>query len=125
MRAEQGAVEVAKVGPSRSFLPQYGIIASVPVTDMDKVCDYLYAAIQQIYQPTTPEAMRRKGMNVYLGPTPLPRGSSIQTGENTIQSSTFWLRPERGPPFPPLTVWRGVSYVTYEHIFENRRLPQL
>jgi pyruvate/2-oxoglutarate dehydrogenase complex dihydrolipoamide dehydrogenase (E3) component len=117
-------LKVAKVAHHVRSCAQYGIIASVPVTDMDKVCDYLYAAIQQIYQPTTPEAMRRKGMDVYLGPTRFLDGSSIQTGENTIQSKHFLVATGARPAIPAIDGLESVSYVTYEHIFENRRLPQ-
>jgi pyruvate/2-oxoglutarate dehydrogenase complex dihydrolipoamide dehydrogenase (E3) component len=117
-------LKVAKVAHHVRSCAQYGIIASAPVTDMDKVCDYLDAAMRQIYQPTTPEAMRLKGMDVYLGPTRFLDGSSIQTGDDTIHSKHFLVATGARPARPVIDGLEGVPYVTYEHIFANRRLPQ-
>jgi pyruvate/2-oxoglutarate dehydrogenase complex dihydrolipoamide dehydrogenase (E3) component len=117
-------LKVAKVAHHVRSCAQYGIIAPAPVTDMEKVCDYLDAAIRQIYQPTTPEALRLKGMDVYVGRTRFLNDSSIQTGEQTLHSRHFLVATGARPAIPAIDGLASVPYVTYEHIFENRRLPQ-
>src|SRR3979490_1664314 len=82
-------LKAAKVAHIVRSSAQYGIIAAAPVTDMAKVCDYVDAAVQQIYTPTAPQALEQKGMDVYLGPTRFVDDSTIVTGEKTIRSKHF------------------------------------
>jgi pyruvate/2-oxoglutarate dehydrogenase complex dihydrolipoamide dehydrogenase (E3) component len=117
-------LKVAKVAHHVRSSAQYGIIASAPVTDMAKVCDYLDAAIQQIYKPTAPEALQKKGLDVYLGPTRFIDDSTIVTGEQTIPSKHFLIVTGARPSIPGINGLDQVPYSTYEKIFENRRLPQ-
>jgi pyruvate/2-oxoglutarate dehydrogenase complex dihydrolipoamide dehydrogenase (E3) component len=117
-------LKVAKVAHIVRSSAQYGIIAPAPVTDMAKVCDYVGAAVQQIYTPTAPQALQKKGMDVYLGPTRFVDDSTIITGEQTIRSKHFLLVTGARPSIPGISGLDQVSYLTYEQIFDNRRLPQ-
>jgi pyruvate/2-oxoglutarate dehydrogenase complex dihydrolipoamide dehydrogenase (E3) component len=117
-------LKVAKVAHIVRSSAQYGIFALAPVTDMAKVCDYVGAAVQQIYTPTAPQALRQKGMDVYLGPTRFVDDSTLVTGEQTIRSKYFLLVTGARPSIPAISGLDQVSYLTYEQIFDNRRLPQ-
>lgn len=117
-------LKVAKVAHHVRSAAQYGIVASAPTTDMAKVCDYLAAAVQQIYQPTAPEALEKKGMEVHLGPTRFLDPSTLLTGERTIRSRHFLITTGARPSIPGIRGLEKVPYSTYETIFENRRLPQ-
>src|SRR6516165_6699448 len=75
----------AKVAHHVRTASQYGIMSQTPVTDMAKVKEYLDGAIQQIYKATTPEELRRKGMDVYLGPARFVDRVSILAGDKTIR----------------------------------------
>ena len=117
-------LKVAKVAHIVRSSAQYGILSSAPITDMAKVCDYVDAAIQQIYKPTAPEGLQKMGMDVYLGPTRFIDESSIVTGEQTIRSKHFLIVTGARPSIPAISGLDQVPYSTYETIFENRRLPQ-
>jgi pyruvate/2-oxoglutarate dehydrogenase complex dihydrolipoamide dehydrogenase (E3) component len=117
-------LKVAKVAHIVRSSAQYGIIAPAPVTDMAKVCDYVGSAVQQIYTPTAPQTLQKKGMDVYLGPTRFVDDSTIITGKQTIRSKHFLLVTGARPSIPEITGLDHVSYLTYEQIFDNRRLPQ-
>jgi pyruvate/2-oxoglutarate dehydrogenase complex dihydrolipoamide dehydrogenase (E3) component len=117
-------LKVAKIAHHVRSSAQYGILAPAPVTDMAKVCDYVDAAIEQIYKPTAPEALQQKGMHVYLGPTRFVDGSTIVTGEQTVRSKHFLIVTGARPSIPGISGLDQVPYLTYEQIFENRRLPQ-
>src|SRR5260370_36223479 len=54
-------LKVAKIAHHVRSSAQYGILAPAPVTDMAKVCDYVEAAIEQIYKATAPDALQIKG----------------------------------------------------------------
>src|SRR5258708_4620949 len=116
-------LKVAKVAHMVRSSAQYGIIAPAPVTDMAKVCDYVGAAVRQIYAPTAPQALQKKGMDVYLGPTRFVDDSTIVAGEQTIRSKHFLLVTGARPLIPGISGLDHVSYLTYEQIFENRLLP--
>jgi pyruvate/2-oxoglutarate dehydrogenase complex dihydrolipoamide dehydrogenase (E3) component len=117
-------LKVAKVAHIVRSSAQYGISSPAPVTDMGKVCDYVSAAVQQIYAPTAPQALKQKGMDVYLGPTRFVDDSTIVVGEQTIRSKHFLLVTGARPSIPGISGLDQVSYLTYEQIFENRHLPQ-
>jgi pyruvate/2-oxoglutarate dehydrogenase complex dihydrolipoamide dehydrogenase (E3) component len=60
-------IKVATVAHHARTAAKYGVTTSEPVVDMVKVRAYLRATIQQIYTPTTPETLRKKGMDVLIG----------------------------------------------------------
>ncbi len=117
-------LKAAKIAHHIRTAAQYGIMAQEPATDMAKVHDYLDAAIQHIYKPTAPETLRQRGMEVYLGTTCFLDRESIRVGDQTIQSKHFLIATGARPHIPPIRGLDGVPYFTYEHIFENKRLPR-
>ena len=117
-------LKAAKVAHDVRTASQYGIMSNAPVTDMGKVHEYLDKAIQQIYKATTPEALRHKGMDVYLGPARFVDNASILAGEKTIRSKHFLITTGARPLIPPIDGLADVPYLTYEHIFDNKELPR-
>src|SRR5258707_5011196 len=91
---------------------------------MARVQEYLDAAIQQIYKATTPEELRQKGMDVYLGPARFVDRVSILTGDKAIRSKHFLITTGARPFIPQINGLDSVPYLTYEHIFDNKRLPR-
>src|SRR5260370_28787457 len=117
-------LKAAKVAYHVRTASQYGIMSQAPVTDMTKVQDYLDAAIQQIYKATTPEELRQKGMDVYLGPARFVDRASILAGDKTIRSKHFLITTGARPFIPQINGLDSVPHLTYEHIFDNKRLPR-
>src|SRR5260370_11305169 len=117
-------LKAAKVAHHVRTASQYGIMSQAPVTDMAKVQEYLDAAIQQIYKATTPEELRQKGMDVYLGPARFVDGASILAGDEAISSKHFLITTGARPFIPKINGLDSVPYLTYEHIFDNKRLPR-
>ena len=117
-------LKVAKIAHDVRFASSFGIHSSPPVTDMGKVRDYLRSKIQQVYAGTTPEALKQKGMDVFLGPTRFLDPWSVRTGDQTLRSKRFLIATGARPFLPPIVGISGVPYSTYEHIFDNDRLPE-
>jgi len=117
-------LKVAKIAHHVRSSAQYGISSAPPVADMAQVCDYVQAAIEQIYNPTAPQALQQKGMDVYIGPTRFLDEFTIVAGERTIRSKHFLIVTGARPAIPGISGLEQVPYWTYEKIFENRRLPQ-
>jgi len=95
-------LKAAKVAHLVRTASQYGIMSQTPVTDMAKVQEYLDAAIQQIYKATTPEELRQKGMDVYLGPARFVDRVSILTGDKAIRSKHFLITTGARPFIPQI-----------------------
>ena len=62
-------IKVATVAHHARIAARYGVKTSEPVIDMTVVRDYLRSTIHQIYKPTEPETLSKKGMDVLIGTT--------------------------------------------------------
>ena len=117
-------LKAAKVAHHVRTASRYGITSSPSATDMAKVHEYIQAAVEQIYQGTTPEALCRKGIDVYLGAARFLDSSTIRAGETTLRARHFLISTGASPVVPEIAGLSGVPYVTYHQIFDNRRLPR-
>jgi pyruvate/2-oxoglutarate dehydrogenase complex dihydrolipoamide dehydrogenase (E3) component len=117
-------IKVATVAHHARTASRYGIAVSAPVTDMTQVRAYLRATIQQIYEPTMPEALRKKGMDVVIGPAHFLNSHTLQVGNEQIRARKILINTGAEPRIPAITGLVDVPYSTYQQIFENDRLPQ-
>jgi pyruvate/2-oxoglutarate dehydrogenase complex dihydrolipoamide dehydrogenase (E3) component len=117
-------LKAAKVAHEVRTASQYGIISQSPSTDMVRVHEYVQSAVQQIYQGTTPEALRVKGIDVYLGAARFIDSSKVLAGDTTLQSRHFLITTGARPVVPEISGLSSVPFVTYQQIFDNQRLPQ-
>lgn len=117
-------LRAAKVAHHARTAAQYGIRCQPPVIDMGGVHDYVQAAVEQIYQGTTPEALRQKGIDVYLGPARFLGPSQIVTGETPLRANHFLITTGANPVVPEIDGLSAVPFVTYHQIFANRQLPR-
>lgn len=117
-------IKAATVAQHVRTAGRYGIETSAPRTDMAKVRAYLRSTIDQIYEPTRPENLRKRGMDVLLGATRFLDSHTISVGEASIRAKKILICTGAEPRIPPLAGLESVPYVTYHRIFDNDRLPQ-
>src|SRR5260370_29704943 len=117
-------LRVAKVAHEVRTASQYGIVSQSPSTDMARVHEYVQRAVHQIYQGTTPEALRQKGIDVYLGAARFIDSSEILAGGPTLQARHFLITTGARPVVPEISGLSSVPFVTYQEIFDNQRLPR-
>lgn len=117
-------LKIAKVAHHVRTARRYGITSGSPAIDMAKVHDYVQGAVQQIYQGTTPEALRAKGIDVYLGGARFVDASKIVAGDATLRAKHFLITTGASPVIPEISGLRDVPFVTYHHIFDVRDLPR-
>ena len=117
-------IKAATVAHHARIASRYGIGVSAPVADMTQVRDYLRATIQQIYEPTMPEALRRKGMDVLIGPARFLDPHTLEVGTEQIRAKKILINTGAEPRIPAIAGLADVPYFTYQQIFENDRLPQ-
>jgi pyruvate/2-oxoglutarate dehydrogenase complex dihydrolipoamide dehydrogenase (E3) component len=91
---------------------------------MTQVRAYLRSTIQQIYEPTKPEALHKKGMDVLLGATRFLDPHTLEVGTQRIQAKKILINTGAEPHVPAIDGLADVPYFTYQKIFENDRLPK-
>jgi pyruvate/2-oxoglutarate dehydrogenase complex dihydrolipoamide dehydrogenase (E3) component len=117
-------IKVATVAHTARSASHYGIAVSAPVTNITQVRAYLRSTIQQIYEPTKPEALRKKGMDVLLGATRFLDPHTLEVGTERIRAKKILINTGAEPHIPAICGLADVPYLTYQKIFENDRLPK-
>lgn len=116
-------LKVAKIAHEVRRAERFGISAGPPVADMGRVRDYVRQTIQQIYPSHTPEALRAKGIDVLIGAGRFVDPNTVVVGERRLRAKKILLTTGARPVVPKIDGLESVPFETYEHIFENDRLP--
>jgi pyruvate/2-oxoglutarate dehydrogenase complex dihydrolipoamide dehydrogenase (E3) component len=117
-------VHVARTAHEMRTASVFGIQAQPPFIDMVQVRAYLRSCIDHIYQGTTPEALRQKGMAVHLGAVRFHDPHTLSVGTDRIRAAKVLIATGAEPVIPPLAGLHTVPFSTYRGIFENDRLPE-
>jgi pyruvate/2-oxoglutarate dehydrogenase complex dihydrolipoamide dehydrogenase (E3) component len=117
-------IKVATVAHHARIAARYGVQVSAPQVDMAKVRAYLRSTIGQIYAPTEPNNLRKKGMDVFLGPTRFLDPHTIECGPQQLSSKKILVCTGAEPRTPAISGLDRVPYATYQTIFDNDRLPR-
>lgn len=117
-------IKVATVAHHARIAARYGVTTTEPVIDMTLVRDYLRSTIQQIYKPTEPETLSKKGMDVLIGATRFLDPHTLEVGTQQIRAKKVLINTGAEPRIPHIEGLANVPYVTYQQIFDNDRLPE-
>ena len=117
-------LKVAKIAHQARTASHYGVTTSAPIIDMPAVRQYVRAAIQQVYQFETPEALQQEGVEVIQGAARFLDHRTLSVGARSIRSKTILLTTGAHPVIPPIAGLSEVPYQTYEQIFDNDALPR-
>lgn len=117
-------IKAATVAHHVRMASRYGITSSASLVEMPHVRSYLRKTIEQIYEPTKPENLKKKGMNVFLGTASFLDGHTLSVGDRTIRAQKFLINTGAEPRLPVVDGLSSVPFLTYQQIFENDRLPE-
>jgi pyruvate/2-oxoglutarate dehydrogenase complex dihydrolipoamide dehydrogenase (E3) component len=106
-------IKVASVAHHARTAARYGIGVSAPTTDMTQVRAYLHATIRQIYEPTMPEALRKKGMDVLIGAVRFLDPHTLEVGTERICARKVLINTGTKPRIPAISGLANVLYLTY------------
>lgn len=116
-------LKVAKVANELRVSAQYGVACDTPKIEMAKVRAYVQRCVEQIYQGESPEKLRERGMDVFLGQGEFVDAGTFQLPNQTLKSKSFLICTGAHPFIPPIAGLQIVPFWTYEQIFENDQLP--
>jgi|GEM_PF-1482468 len=90
-------VKAARLAQQMRTAANYGLPSHEPPVDFGTVMQHVKRVIDVIYQPTAPESLRGKGMDVLLGEPRFRDAHHITVdGQNVTASKTNYMH--RGPP---------------------------
>ena len=117
-------VKVAGVAHLVRTAARYGLTTAAPAVDMAAVRAYLRNTIEHIYAPTAPEALRAKGLAVYLGSARFIDPHTVEAGETRLRARRVLICTGAAPRRPDLPGLGQIPYHTYQDIFDNTELPE-
>jgi pyruvate/2-oxoglutarate dehydrogenase complex dihydrolipoamide dehydrogenase (E3) component len=117
-------IKAASVAHAVQQAARFGVGAEARPTDMPQVRAWLNSTIEHIYAPTTPEALRAKGMQVLLGAASFTDAHTLQVGEQRITAGKVLINTGARPHVPDIAGLDCVPFMTYKEIFQNARLPR-
>jgi pyruvate/2-oxoglutarate dehydrogenase complex dihydrolipoamide dehydrogenase (E3) component len=77
-----------------------GIHSQPPVVDMVQVREYLRSTIRQIYLRTTPEALKQKGLDIFLGAACFVDPHTLNVGSQQITAKKILIATGAEPVLP-------------------------
>jgi len=102
----------------------YGVDASAPAVDFKAVMARVQAVIAEIYAEESPEALRRKGIDVALGEAAFTGPKTLRVGSWELTARRYLLATGARPVIPRITGLRDVPYLTYETVWEMTEMPE-
>jgi len=79
--------------------------------------------VQEIYEPTSPDALEREGIAVALGITTFESPSALRVGERVFVGRRYLVCTGATPVMPPIAGLDETPHRTYHNIFELSALP--
>lgn len=117
-------LKAARLAHQMRTADNYGLHPVEPQTDFKMVMRHVNKVIDDIYQPTSPESLRQKGMDVFLGEPHFIDAHSISVNGETITAPKTIVCTGAHPFVPPISGLESVSYLTYNNIWELNTLPR-
>jgi pyruvate/2-oxoglutarate dehydrogenase complex dihydrolipoamide dehydrogenase (E3) component len=116
-------IRVAKAAHEIRAAQRFGVGAASCMVDMAAVRDYVQRKVQEIYRPTSPDALEREGIDVALGGTTFDSPRALRVGERVFVGRRYLVCTGATPVAPPIAGLDETPHRTYHNIFELRDLP--
>jgi pyruvate/2-oxoglutarate dehydrogenase complex dihydrolipoamide dehydrogenase (E3) component len=102
---------------------RFGIGVEPAVPNVPEVHKRVQSTIAAIYEHTTPEALERRGIDVYLGPARFVDAGTLMCGDRQIEASRAVICTGARAVVPKLPGLDRVPFLTYARLFDLETLP--
>ncbi len=116
-------IRVAKAAHEIRAAERFGIAAASSTVNMVQVRDYVQRRVRQIYQPTSPEALEREGIDVVLGPASFENARTLRIGTRSVAARRFLVCTGATAVTPSIPGLDRTPHFTYHDIFDHLPLP--
>ena len=117
-------LQSARVAQTVRRASLYGVAAGPPEVDFKAVMARVHAVIAEVYAAESPEALRRKGIDVALGEAAFTGPRTLRVGSWELSARRYLLATGARPVIPRITGLRDVPYLTYQTVWELAALPE-
>ncbi len=118
-------LSAARAAQTMRTASKYGLNPNEPEVQLEKVMDRVRDVIQDIYNEESPEVLRARGLDVFLGRAAFKDSQTIMMdGEKPIRSKKYIIATGALPRVPSLEGLRAAEYYTYENIWSLDKLPE-
>jgi pyruvate/2-oxoglutarate dehydrogenase complex dihydrolipoamide dehydrogenase (E3) component len=102
---------------------RFGVDGGACTVNMAAVRDYVQRKVQEIYEPTSPDALAREGIDVALGPAAFESPRTVRIGERVVVGRNYLVCTGATPVIPDIPGLDETPHRTYHNIFELSALP--
>ena len=117
-------IRVAKAAHEIRTAQRFGVQASLFRVDMAAVRDYVRRKVEQIYEPTSPAALEREGIEVALGSASFDGPDALRIAERVVVGRRYLVCTGAAPFTPDLPGLAETPHLTYHNIFDLSDLPE-
>jgi pyruvate/2-oxoglutarate dehydrogenase complex dihydrolipoamide dehydrogenase (E3) component len=121
-------LKAAKIAQQTRNASRFGLSAALEPVNLKAVMDYVRQSIAGIYQYETPEVLRGKGIDVFMGQARFADAKTLHItqaeGETTITAKNVIICTGARPRLPQIRGFSEVPYLTYETVFDLEKLPE-
>lgn len=104
-------------------LAELGLRGALEPVDLGAVMDRVQGVIDTIYQTEDAAALRRRGIDVYLGRAAFRSPHELDVEGRTLSARAFLLCTGSSPSVPAIAGLNDVDYLTNDTLFRLRDLP--
>jgi len=116
-------IRVAKAAHEIRSAQRFGLAGGPCTVDMPAVREYVHRKVQQIYEPTSPEALAREGIDVALGPASFESDRTLRIAERSAVARRYLVCTGATPATPSIPGLDRTRHFTYHNIFDVPSLP--
>ncbi len=102
---------------------RFGVDTGSCTVNMAAVREYVQRKVQEIYRPTSPDALAREGIDVALGPAAFETPRAVRVGERVVESRRYLVCTGATPVIPEIPGLDETPHCTYHNIFDLSVLP--
>ncbi|MBA7649026.1 Mercuric reductase [subsurface metagenome] len=117
-------IKSARVAYQMRTASRFGLTPVDTAVDLKRVMEHVRSVVAEIYSHTTPEALRNKGIDVFLGEPHFVDAHTISIGEQTLQANYVLICTGAHPFIPPIAGIDKTNYLTYHNIWDLNVLPR-
>jgi pyruvate/2-oxoglutarate dehydrogenase complex dihydrolipoamide dehydrogenase (E3) component len=117
-------LKVAKVHHQMRTADRYGLTPANTPVNMKEVMAHVKSVVDDIYQEETPEALRAKGIDVFMGEVRFINAHTIAVGNEEVRARRILICTGASPFIPPIEGLDSVDFLTYQSVWDLHELPK-
>jgi len=117
-------LKVAKVNHQMRNADRYGLTPADASVNLKEVMAHVKSVIDDIYQDESPEALRAKGIDVYIGDVRFVDARTIAVGNEEVCARRILICTGASPFIPPIYGIENIDYLTYQNVWDLQELPK-